>query len=93
MNPGGIRTNLTFLSSGSEADGEVTFAEVFAVERFVPAPAQADLETQQLVPRAVARLRVDGHRDAGDKARGIAGQERCNFRHLFRPTKAAQRME
>ncbi len=34
MNPGGIRTNLTFAASGSEADGEVTFAEVFAVLPF-----------------------------------------------------------
>jgi len=34
MNPGGIRANLTFASSGPEADGEVTFGEAFTVQPF-----------------------------------------------------------
>jgi 5'-nucleotidase len=34
MNPGGIRDDLDFLSSGSEADGEVTFGEAFSVQPF-----------------------------------------------------------
>jgi 5'-nucleotidase len=34
MNPGGIRNNLLFASSGSELDGEVTFGEAFSVQPF-----------------------------------------------------------
>jgi 5'-nucleotidase len=34
MNPGGIRTDLTFAPSGSEAPGEVTYGEAFAVQPF-----------------------------------------------------------
>ena len=34
MNPGGIRTDLTFASSGPEGDGEVTFGEAFAAQPF-----------------------------------------------------------
>ena len=33
-NPGGIRADLNFSSSGPEEDGEVTFAELFAVQPF-----------------------------------------------------------
>lgn len=33
-NPGGIRADLSYISSGSEADGEVTYAELFAVQPF-----------------------------------------------------------
>ncbi len=34
MNPGGIRNDLLFTSSGPEADGEVTFGEAFSVQPF-----------------------------------------------------------
>ena len=34
MNPGGIREDLLFASSGVEADGEVTFGEAFSVQPF-----------------------------------------------------------
>ena len=34
MNPGGIRNDMLFASSGVEADGEVTFGEAFGVQPF-----------------------------------------------------------
>jgi len=34
MNPGGIRADLTYLASGDEADGEVTYGEAFTVQPF-----------------------------------------------------------
>jgi 5'-nucleotidase len=34
MNPGGIRDDFDFVSSGPEADGEVTFGEAFTVQPF-----------------------------------------------------------
>ena len=34
MNPGGIRDNIRFASSGPEADGELTYGEAFAVHPF-----------------------------------------------------------
>ena len=34
MNPGGIRDNITFASSGPEVDGELTYGEAFAVHPF-----------------------------------------------------------
>jgi 5'-nucleotidase len=34
MNPGGIRDDLDFISSGPEFDGEVTFGEAFSVQPF-----------------------------------------------------------
>ncbi|MFI6481656.1 bifunctional metallophosphatase/5'-nucleotidase [Nonomuraea sp. NPDC050663] len=34
MNPGGVRTDLTFTQSGSEGDGVVTYGEAFAVQPF-----------------------------------------------------------
>lgn len=34
MNPGGIRSDITFVSSGIEADGEFTFGEAFGVQPF-----------------------------------------------------------
>lgn len=34
MNPGGIRANIDFVSSGPEADGEFTFGEAFGVQPF-----------------------------------------------------------
>lgn len=34
MNPGGIRDDIDFIASGTEADGEVTFGEAFSVQPF-----------------------------------------------------------
>jgi 5'-nucleotidase len=34
MNPGGIRDDIDFVSSGSELDGELTFGEAFSVQPF-----------------------------------------------------------
>jgi 5'-nucleotidase len=34
MNPGGIRASIDFVSSGPEADGELTFGEAFGVQPF-----------------------------------------------------------
>ena len=34
MNPGGIRDNITFAKSGTEADGELTYGEAFSVHPF-----------------------------------------------------------
>ena len=34
MNPGGIRDDIDFVSSGAEADGELTFGEAFSVQPF-----------------------------------------------------------
>ena len=34
MNPGGIRDDIQFLSSGPEADGELTFGEAFGIQPF-----------------------------------------------------------
>jgi 5'-nucleotidase len=34
MNPGGIRADITFASSGVDADGEVTYGEAFSVQPF-----------------------------------------------------------
>lgn len=34
MNPGGIRENITFVSSGPEGDGQFTFGEAFGVQPF-----------------------------------------------------------
>ena len=34
MNPGGIRDNITFASSGTEDDGELTYGEAFSVHPF-----------------------------------------------------------
>ncbi len=34
MNPGGVRSDLTFAASGSEGDGVVTFGEAFTFQPF-----------------------------------------------------------
>jgi 5'-nucleotidase len=34
MNPGGVRTDLIYAASGTEADGEVTYGDAFAVQPF-----------------------------------------------------------
>ncbi len=34
MNPGGIRSNVTFAASGPEANGELTYGEAFSVQPF-----------------------------------------------------------
>jgi 5'-nucleotidase len=49
MNPGGIRTNLTFAQvSGGEALGEVTYGEAFAVQPFNNLVVTQDMTGQQI---------------------------------------------
>jgi 5'-nucleotidase len=49
MNPGGIRSDLQYLHSGPEADGEVTYAEAFAVQPFNNVLTTLDLTGAQIL--------------------------------------------
>ncbi len=51
MNPGGIRTDLTFRARGAEGDGAVTYAEAFEVQ-----PFGNDLVTMTLRGRDIEQL-------------------------------------
>ena len=48
MNPGGIRSNLFFVASGPESDGEVTFGEAFSVQPFGNSLVTMSLTGQQI---------------------------------------------
>jgi 5'-nucleotidase len=48
MNPGGIRNDITFVSSGLEADGEFTFGEAFGVQPFGNSLVTMTLTGQQI---------------------------------------------
>jgi len=64
MNPGGIRSNLLFVSGGPEFDGEVTYGEAFSVQPFqnslvVMTLSGAQIDTlleQQWVSQPVPRI-------------------------------------
>ncbi|RFS83599.1 bifunctional metallophosphatase/5'-nucleotidase [Actinomadura spongiicola] len=87
MNPGGVRTDLTFAASGSEGDGVVTYGEAFAVQPFsnvmgvvslTGARFDALLEQQWtsagekiLQPSANLRFTIDRSRPVGDRVSGI----------------------
>ncbi|MDB1087987.1 5'-nucleotidase C-terminal domain-containing protein [Streptomyces sp. ACA25] len=58
MNPGGIRTDLTYAASGEEGDGVVTYGEGFAVQPFSNYVYLVDLSGEQLL--AVLREQVSG---------------------------------
>lgn len=49
MNPGGIRTDLTYAASGEEGDGVVTYAEGYAVQPFSNTVNVLDLTGEQLL--------------------------------------------
>ncbi|WP_131740775.1 bifunctional metallophosphatase/5'-nucleotidase [Actinomadura roseirufa] len=87
MNPGGVRTDLTFKASGSEGDGVVTYGEAFAVQPFsnvmgvtslTGAQVDALLEQQWtaagekiLQPSANLRFTIDRSRPVGDRVSEI----------------------
>ncbi|MBW2274364.1 MAG: bifunctional metallophosphatase/5'-nucleotidase [Deltaproteobacteria bacterium] len=48
MNPGGIRSDLVFVSSGPEADGELTFGEAFSVQPFGNSLVTMSLSGEQI---------------------------------------------
>ena len=48
MNPGGIRSDLLFVSSGPESDSEVTIAEIFTVQPFGNSLVTMDLTGAQI---------------------------------------------
>lgn len=87
MNPGGVRTDLTFKASGSEGDGVVTYGEAFAVQPFsnvmgvtslTGAQLDALLEQQWtsagekiLQPSANLRFTIDRAKPVGDRVSAI----------------------
>ncbi|MFC4055628.1 bifunctional metallophosphatase/5'-nucleotidase [Actinomadura syzygii] len=87
MNPGGVRTDLTFRASGSEGDGVVTYGEAFAVQPFSNVMgvtsltgAQLDALLEQewtaagekiLQPSANLRFTIDRAKPVGDRVSAI----------------------
>lgn len=65
MNPGGIRTDLTYAASGDEGDGVVTYAEGFAVQPFANYVQLLDYTGEQLL--AVLREQVSGANATANK--------------------------
>ncbi|TMQ98332.1 bifunctional metallophosphatase/5'-nucleotidase [Actinomadura soli] len=87
MNPGGVRTDLTYAASGSEGDGVVTYGEAFAVQPFsnvmgvvslTGAQVDALLEQQWtsagekiLQPSANLHFTIDRAKPVGDRVSAI----------------------
>jgi 5'-nucleotidase len=65
MNPGGIRTGLTYAATGGEGDGVVTFAEGFAVQPFANTVNLQDFTGAQLIK--VLQEQVTGANAAAPK--------------------------
>lgn len=65
MNPGGIRTGLTFAAKGAEGDGVVTYAEGFAVQPFANTVNLQDFTGAQLIK--VLQEQVTGANAAAPK--------------------------
>ncbi|NGO10786.1 bifunctional metallophosphatase/5'-nucleotidase [Streptomyces sp. HC44] len=65
MNPGGIRTGLTYAAKGSEGDGVVTYAEGFAVQPFANTVNLQDFTGAQLIK--VLQEQVSGTNAASPK--------------------------
>ncbi|GGK91291.1 bifunctional metallophosphatase/5'-nucleotidase [Streptomyces flaveus] len=65
MNPGGIRTGLTYAATGGEGDGVVTFAEGFAVQPFANTVNLQDFTGVQLIK--VLQEQVTGANAAAPK--------------------------
>ncbi len=70
MNPGGIRTGLTYAASGSEGDGVVTYAEGFAVQPFANTVNLKDITGEQLIK--VLQEQVSGANAASPKVLQIS---------------------
>ncbi|NVI90556.1 bifunctional UDP-sugar hydrolase/5'-nucleotidase [Actinomadura sp. BRA 177] len=87
MNPGGVRTDLTYAASGSEGDGVVTYGEAFAVQPFsnvmgvtslTGAQLDALLEQQWtsagekiLQPSANLHFTIDRSKPVGDRVSAL----------------------
>ncbi|WP_392671853.1 bifunctional metallophosphatase/5'-nucleotidase [Streptomyces sp. LN785] len=65
MNPGGIRADLVYTSTGSEGDGVVTYGESFAVQPFTNMMNVVDLTGAQLI--AALQQQVSGANEASPK--------------------------
>ncbi|MFG2027593.1 bifunctional metallophosphatase/5'-nucleotidase [Streptomyces sp. NPDC048825] len=65
MNPGGIRTGLTYAAKGAEGDGVVTYAEGFAVQPFANTVNLQDFTGAQLIK--VLQEQVTGVNTAAPK--------------------------
>ncbi|MER6689570.1 bifunctional metallophosphatase/5'-nucleotidase [Streptomyces minutiscleroticus] len=70
MNPGGIRTGLTYAASGSEGDGVVTYAEGFAVQPFANTVNLKDITGEQLIK--VLQEQISGANAASPKVLQIS---------------------
>ncbi|MBU8550514.1 MULTISPECIES: bifunctional metallophosphatase/5'-nucleotidase [Streptomyces] len=65
MNPGGIRAPLTYVASGGEGDGVVTYAEGFTVQPFANTVNLKDYTGTQLIQ--VLKEQVSGPNEAAPK--------------------------
>ncbi|WP_156727500.1 bifunctional metallophosphatase/5'-nucleotidase [Streptomyces apocyni] len=65
MNPGGIRSDLTFAASGGEGDGVVTYGEAYTVQPFSNTVNLVDLTGAQLV--TALRQQVSGRNEESPK--------------------------
>ncbi|WP_327273912.1 bifunctional metallophosphatase/5'-nucleotidase [Streptomyces sp. NBC_01224] len=65
MNPGGIRGDLVYKSTGSEGDGVVTYGESFTVQPFTNMMNVVDLTGAQLI--TALQQQVSGSNEAGPK--------------------------
>ncbi|HCA86033.1 MAG TPA: bifunctional metallophosphatase/5'-nucleotidase [Streptomyces sp.] len=65
MNPGGIRSDLSYAASGSEGDGVVTYGESFTVQPFTNMLTAVDLTGEQLL--TALRQQVSGSNEASPK--------------------------
>lgn len=65
MNPGGIRADLVYKSTGSEGDGVVTYGESFTVQPFTNMMNVVDLTGAQLI--SALQQQVSGANEASPK--------------------------
>ncbi|MFG2559174.1 bifunctional metallophosphatase/5'-nucleotidase [Streptomyces sp. NPDC048496] len=65
MNPGGIRADLVYKSTGNEGDGVVTYGESFTVQPFTNMMNVVDLTGAQLI--AALQQQVSGSNEASPK--------------------------
>ncbi len=79
MNPGGIRDEITFASSGPEADGELTYGEAFSVH-----PFGNSMVTMTLIGSQIDTLLEQQFRDEGT-GYGNMLQPSAGFRYAWDP--------
>ena len=80
MNPGGIRDNIIFASSGPEADGELTYGEAFSVH-----PFGNSMVTMTLTGAQIDTLLEQQFRDEGP-GYGNMLQPSAGFSYAWDPT-------